>query len=78
MSETIYLHRGCPVCGQTATDPAWRQEICSRIREASPVLFENYAFIRELEDTLEKMVRQPTLLPSPMLAAQAQEMQAGA
>jgi SAM-dependent methyltransferase len=24
MSGTSYLHRGCPACGQTATDPAWR------------------------------------------------------
>jgi predicted O-linked N-acetylglucosamine transferase (SPINDLY family) len=60
------------------TDPAWREEICARIRESRGVLFENHAFVRELEDTLEKMVRQPALLPVPTFCAQAQEMQAGA
>ena len=53
-------------------------EICGKIREASPVLFENMAFIRELEDTLEKMVRQPAMLGSPTTIADTPAMQAEA
>ena len=58
------------------TDPAWRKEICARIRESRSVLFENHAMVREFEDVLEKMVLQPDLLTAP--AFQFRMMPAGA
>jgi predicted O-linked N-acetylglucosamine transferase (SPINDLY family) len=38
------------------TDPAWREQVCARIRAARGVLFENRAAVRELEQVFRELV----------------------
>ena len=39
-----------------ANEPAWREQVRARIRAASPVLFDNMAVVRELEQFFREAV----------------------